>query len=81
MSGGEKKVAGKVRPQSLRKMGDILLDHETILQEMIEHGLQWGDILNLTRGYLEVHSPGSQEEYVEGGHPEFYYGPKKENHD
>ncbi len=59
------------------KMGDILLEHERVLLKMVDQGLQWGDILNLTRGYLEVHSPGSREEYTAGGHPEFYYGPPR----
>lgn len=59
------------------KMGDILLQHERVLLKMVDQGLQWGDILNLTRGYLEVHAPGAREEYNAGGHPEFYYGPPK----
>lgn len=59
------------------KMGDILLEHECVLLKMVNQGLQWGDILNLTRGYLEVHAPDAQEEYTAGGHPEFYYGPQK----
>ena len=56
-------------------IGDVLLQHERVLLKMVDHGLQWGDILNLTRGYLEVHAPGAQEKYISGGHPEFYYGP------
>ena len=58
-----------------QSMGDILLEHERVLLKMVDQGLQWGDILNLTRGYLEVHAPGAQEEYDEGGNPIFYYGP------
>lgn len=61
-----------------QSMGNILLEHENVLLKMVDHGLQWGDILNLTRGYLEVHAPGAREEYTEGGHPIFYYGPKLE---
>ena len=59
-------------------MGDILLEHEVVLLKMVNQGLQWGDILNLTRGYLEVHAPGAREEYTSGGNPVFYYGPKKD---
>ena len=59
------------------KWGDILLEHERVLLKMVDQGLQWGDILNITRGYLEVHAPGAREEYTSGGHPEFYYGPAK----
>lgn len=57
-------------------MGDILLEHEVVLLKMVNQGLQWGDILNLTRGYLEVHAPGAREEYTSGGNPVFYYGPE-----
>ena len=59
----------------IRPIGDILLEMEPLILEMIDHKLQWGDILNLVRGYLEVHCPGAQEEYDEGGNPKFYYGP------
>jgi len=59
-------------------MGDILLEHEVVLLKMIKQGLQWGDILNLTRGYLEVHAPNAREQYIAGGSPVFYYGPKEE---
>lgn len=61
--------------KSLRKVGDVLLDMEPLIQELVAQELQWGDILNLIRGYLEVHCPDAQEEYIEGGHPIFYYGP------
>lgn len=62
----------------IRPLGDILLDLEPLILEMVEkHDLQWGDILNLIYGYLEVHCPGAREEYIKGGHPRFYYGPKK----
>ena len=59
-------------------MGDILLEHEVVLLKMVKQGLQWGDILNLTRGYLEVHAPGAREQYISGGSPVFYYGPEKD---
>jgi hypothetical protein len=65
--------------KKLRPLGATLLELETLLLEMTEnHDLQWGDVLNLVRGYLEVHCPGSQEEYDKGGNPEFYYGPRRE---
>lgn len=58
-----------------RPLGNILLDLELLLDEMVDcHELQWGDILNLVRGHLEVHRPDAQEEYVSGGNPKFYYG-------
>lgn len=62
----------------LRPLGDILLDIEPLLLEMVEdHDLQWGDVLNLVRGYLEVHCPEAQEEYTDGTKPEFFYGYNK----
>lgn len=63
----------------LRPLGDVLLDMEPLIEEMVEgHSLQWGDVLNLVRGYLEVHCPRSREEYEDGsGSPEFFYGGKK----
>jgi hypothetical protein len=63
----------------LRPLGNVLLDLEPLLLEMaIDHDLQWGDILNLVHGYLQVHCPHAQEVYVDDGkNPEFYYGPAK----
>lgn len=64
--------------KKLRPLGHTLLDLEKLLLEMtVDHDLQWGDVLNLVRGYLEVHVPGAQEQYTKGGNPVFYYGPQK----
>ena len=61
----------------LRPMGDITFSLENIVQEMVDgHDLQWGEILNIIKGYLEVHYPNAREEYTDGTHPVFYYGPK-----
>lgn len=61
-----------------RKFGDILLDLEVLIDEMIDdHDVQWGDILNWLYGHLKIHRPDAQEQYVKGGSPEFYYGPKQ----
>lgn len=72
--------------KKLRPLGKTLLDLEVLLLEMtVDHDLQWGDVLNIVRGYLEVHCPQAQEQYVAGGQPIFYYGPpvsdSKNNHD
>lgn len=65
--------------KKLRPLGHTLLDMEKLILEMcIDHDLQWGDVLNLVRGYMEVHVPGAQEQYTKGGNPEFYYGPRSE---
>lgn len=68
------KKSDKIKP-----LGKLLLDLEKILLEMVdEHELQYGDILNLVYGYLEVHAPGAKEIYEDdGSSPEFYYGPRK----
>lgn len=70
-----------LRPR--RSFGSITNDLEVILLEMTEeHELQWGEILNIVRGYLEVHCPDAREEYTEDRtHPVFYYGPLKEKND
>lgn len=61
-----------------RALGDILLDLEPLLEEMVDsHDLQWGDVLALTHSWLQVHRPGAQEEYLDGGSPIMYYGPNK----
>lgn len=62
----------------MRKLGTILLDIEPLLLELVDHDLQHGDILNLVRGYLEIHAPGAVETYDDGTNPAFYYGPVKE---
>lgn len=64
----------------IRPLGHTLLDLEKLILEMcVDHDMQWGDVLNLVRGYMEVHVPGAQEEYTSGGNPVFYYGPLKSN--
>ena len=69
----------------LRKLGEVLLDLEPLLDEMVDgHELQMGDILSLIRGHLLTHSPHCVEEFVDGSEPIFMYGhkdskPKKEN--
>ena len=68
--------------KKLRPLGKVLLDLEPLILEMTQdHDLQWGDVLNIVRGYLEVHCPGSQEEYTDSDRPIFYYGPKQNKMD
>lgn len=59
----------------MRKMGDILLDLEEILEELVDHDLQWGDILALVYSWLVIHAPGAQEKYLDNSSPNYYYGP------
>ena len=61
-----------------RKLGDMLLDLEVIIDEMIDsQDLQHGDVLGLIYTHLLVHRPDAREEYLDGTHPEFKYGPKE----
>jgi hypothetical protein len=62
----------------VRPLGRVTADLEPLLLEMVDHDLQHGEILNLIRGYLEIHCPGAREEYTDGGSPEFYYGPRRD---
>lgn len=64
-----------MKKSKLRKLGDVTSDLEPILLEMIEgHDLQIGEVLNLVRGYLEIHTPDALEQYEDGTRPIFYYG-------
>lgn len=63
-----------------RPLGDILLDMENLRDELIDsHGLQWGDMIFELYGWLMIHRPDAQEEYINGGSPVLYYGPKEDN--
>jgi len=58
-----------------RKIGDVLLDLEPLLDEMVDAGLQTGDIIALVKVHLDIHRPDAQEEYEDGTHPTYKYGP------
>lgn len=61
--------------KKLRRLGDITQDMEPLLLEMaIDHDLQHGEILNIIRGYLEIHMPDALEQYKDGTRPVFYFG-------
>lgn len=72
-------MAAKRSKKKKRKLGDILLDLEVILDEAIDsQDLQWGDVLSLVYGHLAVHRQDAKEVYVDkGDSPLFYYGPKE----
>lgn len=58
----------------MRRLGDITGDMEPLILEMVdEHDMQWGEVLSLVHGYLQVHCPGAREEYTDGGFPIFQY--------
>lgn len=51
---------------------------EPLLLEMTEeHKMQWYEILNIIKGYLEVHCLESRETYNDETHPVMYYGHKE----
>lgn len=61
-----------------RSTGQILLDMEPLLFELVEtQELQKGDILALVSVWIDVHAPGCIEEYNAGGSPVMFYGAKK----
>lgn len=58
-----------------RKLGDILLDLEDILDEMyLDHDMQVGDVMALVYANSVIHYPDSIEEYNDGTNPTFKYG-------
>ena len=62
----------------LRRLGDIMLDLEPLLEEMvIGHDLQRHEVMNLIHGYVQMHFKDSLEEYEDGSEIEFYCGPKR----
>lgn len=67
------------KTKKIRPLGQTLLDLEVLVLEMVnDHELQYGDVLNLVYGYMEVHCPEAKEKYVaDGSSPEFYYGPRR----
>lgn len=64
--------------KKIRPTGKILLDMEPLLEELVDdHDLQWYDILFLVLGWLMVHRPDAQEQYLDGTKPVFFYGHKE----
>ncbi len=64
--------------KNIRPLGEITADQERCLLEMVvDHKMQWHEILGIILLYLSVHAPDSQEEYMNGTHPVFFYGPRE----
>ena len=65
--------------KKLRPLGHITTDLEGLLEETIDgHDLQCGEVLALVYNWIRVHRPSAVEEYLDGTHPEFFYGPSRE---
>lgn len=63
----------------LRPLGNILLDLEPVLEEMIDsHDLQKSDVIALVSSWIDAHRPDCIEEYEDGTSPVLFYGPKKD---
>jgi hypothetical protein len=61
-------------------MGDILLDMEPLIQEMMDdHDLQHGDFIGLMDHYLLIHYPNHKEQYADGTVPVLSYRQGKKN--
>lgn len=68
-----------MKKKKLRRLGDITADLEPLILEMVvDHDLQYHEILGIIFQYLEVHCPGAKEVYTkDGSSPVFYYGSKE----
>ena len=64
--------------KKLRPFGEILLDMEPLIQELMEHDIQHGDLISLIHVYLTVHYPNAIEVYEDGSSPVLKYGPNNE---
>lgn len=60
-------------------LGQLTDKMEPILQAMVDdQGMQMGEILNIIRGYLEIHRPECVELYDDGTRPIFMYSHRDE---
>lgn len=59
--------------KKLRKLGDIMLDMEPLLEELVDsQDLQKGEILALIDWWVNIHRPEAIEQYMDGSNPIFY---------
>ena len=57
---------------------EVMLIMDKCYERLTDRGWQWHDVLYNVYGWLNVHAPQAQEEYLDGSNPIFYYGPKDE---
>ena len=58
----------------IRPMVEVLLQMECLLDEMVlDHGLQWGDVLALIHSHLQIHLPSGQEKFEDDSSPTYTY--------
>lgn len=66
--------------KQLQPFGDVTLELEKVLEKMThDHDLQWGEVLGQVLAWLFVHAESYRETYLDGTHPEYYYGPKRKS--
>lgn len=59
----------------LRPVGQVLLDMEPLLFELVQdHELQMGELLALVKCWTEIHYPDAIEEYEDDTRPVYFYG-------
>ncbi len=62
-----------MKKNKLRPLGDILLDLEPYLEEVVDtHSLQKSDVLALISWWIDVHRPECIEQYLDGTNPVLY---------
>jgi hypothetical protein len=62
----------------IRPLGDILLDLEPLLEEIIDtHSIQKGEIVSLVDVWVQIHRPDAVEKYVDGSPSPVLYKPGK----
>lgn len=57
---------------------EVMLIMDKCYERLTDRGWQFGDVLYNVWGWLNIHAPQAREEYMDGSHPEFKYGPKDE---
>lgn len=62
-----------MKTKKVRPLGIVLLELETVLNEMVDHDLQWADVLFIVYGWLQVHNPDGKEIYEDGSSPVLKY--------
>lgn len=64
--------------KKLRPLGDILLDMEPLIQEIMDtHNLQNPDFIGLMDYYLRVHYPEMEPVYEDNTSPVIHFKPNK----
>lgn len=64
--------------KKIRPFGLVSINFKNLISEMKKNQKMTDkEIYELVYSYLEIHCPDSREEYVDGGNPLFYYGPKE----